>query len=346
MLVALPLLDGDTFMSDNSKLEYWERCPQSWYYAAVRRIIPAATSSPLKFGEAIHLALQCRFQLCGSGPVPPEVERRQLAILEGFWKDWSTPIGDHRTLGMACQVIKEYNRQWGADPTLDILEGGVEIPFSVPLGTIEVHGKLYKIVWIGRIDMLVKDEARRICVVDHKTSKIGGEYALQGYQNSGQLKGYCYAYAHKFGEPCYHGTVDLLVIRPPAKKKGKGNEYIRKTFSFEPEHLEEWRVDTLNTIRTMFLTHESGVFPHHTKNCIDKFGICSYFSVCTMVPLARENSLQSGEFKQDDWSPLHETNKIYAKVMALPVEALHPQEHEVEGAFNVGPAIADLVDIG
>jgi hypothetical protein len=340
----LDLLDGDTLLMDNSGLEQWTTCPRRGYYTNVRRLELANGVSPLRFGEAIHLALQCRFSLLHNKRITPIVEKRQMVVLEEYWKQWSTPIGDHRTLGLACKVIRDYNVAWpGEDDNLPrLFSDGIEIPFAVPLGQLK-NG--IKVIWKGKIDLVGHENTagRDFLIVDHKTTSVGGEYALVEYPTSSQFNGYCYAISQAKETACNKVMVDLIVARKPAKKAGKGNEFIRRVFTYDDEQIEEWRLNTLQIIEGIIANQRVNFFPMHTKACVGRFGVCPFFSVCTQSPLSREHEIASGLYNISTWSPLHPSSPWFTAVMALPDDQLNPSEHIIENSLPMSGDILSSI---
>lgn len=303
----LSLLDGDTLFIDNSRLEYITMCLRASEYAIVRGQISADTNQAFIFGEAIHLALKLRYKYCLEKAVSDEFQVRQFLLLEEFFSTRPTPIGDHRTLGLAQEVINVYNREHTNEPFTILHKDNqpiVEQPFNFLIGTIQFRGRTVKVVWTGRIDLAIRD-AGDIWVVDHKTTQVGGDYYFTEYPTSNQMKGYVNALVEILGLPVKGAMINAMVARKPTRT-GKGIELMRAKFEYDEDMLAEWKINILHIISDFLHSYERGWFPMETKQCVHRYGRCQFLGVCSMSPSTRLTELTSGSFKQDSFSPLRE----------------------------------------
>lgn len=313
------LLDGDTLFLDNSSVDEF-LCSRKFEYSRVMRKRPAVTKPALTFGSAIHLALKLRYRR-GCGPVSSDTEARQMYLLEKFWEKNPTSINDYRTLDLAQQAIRDYNQSYRQEPfsmcqhaEFDSL---VEEAFAVPIGTV---GSV-KVIWMGRIDMAVEQDGK-LYVFDHKTTSMGGEFVTQDYYLSSQFKGYAWALSSLLKRPVQGAMVNVLVIRKPAKIRGKGNEFLRVTVNYDEYILEEWRNNMLNTASDILHCYDRGVFPMQTKACVGRYGRCEFFDVCTLTPAARLPYLESGAYESNTWTPFRDDELDVDKVLAIPAEQI------------------------
>lgn len=311
-------------------------------YGIAHQRIGAETKQALVFGEACHLAWKYRYKFCGAEPVSEENQIKQFILLEEFWRTHPTPIGDHRTLGFAQLVVEEYNRYWKRENfrILQTKDGRsvVEEGFAIPLGTI---GK-YKIVWKGRIDLGV-EEIGDIWVIDHKTTKMGGEYYMLEFFTSNQMKGYTWALRQLLGAKVKGAQVNAQVVRK-ITKTGKGIEFMRGKFPFDDEMLEEWQRNTLEMVGDFLHSYERGYFTMSSSQCNHKYGPCQYIGVCTMAPATRFQELYSGEhFKDDKFDPLHEDAVDLQKIHDSPIPSNYKRVTQIEPTVQVGVDVESVM---
>jgi hypothetical protein len=315
-------LTNNILVIDNSRLEQFTTCPRLAEYTVVRKRIPSAERIALSFGGAIHLALKLRYSY-----YPPGVEinstdctQRQWMLLDEVFKDINVPEGDYRTVDYAKEVIRDYNLSRGVE-TFELIhhEGHhlVEQSFCEPIGKI---GDI-SVVWSGRIDLGIQ-EAGDVWVLDHKTTKMGGEYLFREYFTSSQMIGYCWALQRILERPVKGAIVDALVCRPPTRT-GKGLEFARSAFTYDQEQLDEWVDNTLHIAADFLHNHERGFFPKHTKQCITKYGPCAYIDLCCLNTLTALVQLYTPEFRDDEWTPLREDSVDIASIMEQPLEEGH-----------------------
>lgn len=348
--MKLQILDDDTILFDNSSMEKVMFCEREGQYALIEGRIPTESKAALSFGEALHLAHRIRYYLEGNKAVSQETEGRQFMALEKFWEKKPTPFGDHRTLGLAQQVIKEYNQEFKEEQfnlfTREV-EGKtqriVEESFSMPLGKV---GK-YKIIWVGRLDLPIHNHEGN-WITDHKSTSIGGEYAMQEFFMSSQFMGYTDSMAKRFGITVAGTLVNLMVVRKPAKTdraKTKRIEFLRQYIRYDAEKLEEWRFNMLTLVRNFLSQWEEKFTTMRTKNCIRKYGQCAYYKVCMMSPASRHFALHgTDEYANDEWSPIHSDDEIFNWAVGLKPEEVTYRMAEVQAQPDPNmPSISNLI---
>lgn len=341
--MTLPLLDGDTLLIDNSRHENWSQCPRKGYYTIIRRRIPDADRAPLTFGGHLHAALKLRYLIHGTAPCSEQTEARQMLLLEKLWQQKPTAFGDHRTLGLAQEVISRYNETYGQEPfALFKAPTGsniVEEPFAYPLGIVSK----IKVVWTGVIDLPIVDSGENF-VMDHKSTSKYGDYYFADFVLSSQFMGYSWVLREKYGIEVKGAMVNALIVRKPGKTDRAKDpiEFKRQKIYFDNDQLDEWRKDTLTLVEEMIAADTKGYFPKHTTQCTTKFGACPYLQLCALSPSVRELSLLSNEYKDDEWDPLHAApEKLFLDVCAIPTNQLHytkPTRTKSRSLGNVNPA--------
>jgi len=324
----ITFLDSDTFLIDNSHYENYILCPRKAQYAVVEKRTPDAERAALTFGGHLHLALKLRYLTCFDKAATEEVEARQMVLLERLWEARPTVMGDHRTLGLAQRAISKYNKAYKDEPFSLLTDPSgrriVEEPFAMPLGVIHPKGFKLKIVWTGVIDLPVS-YGSEVFTFDHKSSSIGGDYFFNDFMLSDQMMGYCWVLKNRFNTKVSGAEINALFIKKPGKTERAKDpiSFARQKIYYDDEQIEEWRTNTLKVLTRFFEDYEDQYFPMHRTQCIRKYGACPYFNVCTMAPNVRDTYLQTTDFKDDTWDPLHaEFKHILDEVLALPKNKL------------------------
>jgi hypothetical protein len=348
-LPPLKLLDDDTFFIDNSRFEHITTCMRASEYSIVRGRVSSTIKTALTFGSAIHLALKLRYRYCLHHPVTEDIQNKQFLLLEKFWETHPTPLGDHRTLGLAQEAIMVYNRNITQEPFHILTHKNkpiVEEPFAVPLGVVSMGSKKIKVIWIGKLDLGVTEVDNEIWVIDHKTSSVGGDYYFAEYPTSNQMKGYTYSLRHILGKAVKGAQVNAIFVRKPTRT-GKGIETARAKFAFDDDTLEEWKVNTLYIVSDFLHSYQREFFTMETKQCVHRFGACQFQPICQMSPSTRLQWLESGEFREDTFSPLHEDEIDLEKFMKEPIpqgfKRMTMEQEKVNQAVDLSSIINDLL---
>lgn len=321
----LQLLDAaspcPTYAFDNTAVEDWERCPTYARNKQLLRRTALKAAIALDFGGAIHQALEVRYRKTGGQAVTAALEAEQHAVLGRAYSKFIVPDEDHRHLGRAKEVITLYNEHFKQEP-FEIV--AVEMPFVCELGVLEnalVEGTAYgnearnvRLLYQGRIDLVVRDHNGRLWVVDFKTMDEFGAKTFYKYPLSSQLRGYCWAVAQTnvLGLPVFGGLIRAIVVRKPLQKEPSPSrpskprtEFQQDYFIYSPESIKEWHTNTIEKARNWLQRVASNNYPMHESRCSD-YGGCMYRDVCLARPDQRDTLLASGEFQDVTWSPLNE----------------------------------------
>lgn len=327
---------GDTddyiFLIDNSSLEGFVECARLAEYSIIRNRTPAGTNIALKFGGALHKALEVHLAYGRS----PATRQREREVLIKEFSGIGTPPGDHRTLDTALNVMEKYHAAYPADMfrVLEINDKPfVEQSFSEELMSIDINAtittygprgepiplfvrKLF-IVWTGRIDVAVISDDQ-IWVMDHKTSSMGGETFFKDFQLSQPQMGYVWALRRILGRTYGPETaakvrgmiLNALLIRKPTKT-GKHIEFQRQRFLYSHEHLDEWLLDITTIIRNFLGLWMHDYFPKETKWCAGKYGMCKFHDTCLLPKQSdRLKDLYGSRYTANTWSPLNESSPL------------------------------------
>tara|TARA_R110000796_G_scaffold71635_10_gene162623 strand:+ start:1325 stop:2470 length:1146 start_codon:yes stop_codon:yes gene_type:complete len=314
---------------DNSSMEKLCQCPRSAeFYLLDRREKPA--SSALIFGGALHEALEAYYT--GRGNEGHEEIMKYFQKQPPMWQDW-------RTADLCCEVFTRYMSRYPLEnepfriPRFDA-DGNespdgklaVELPFSVPIGVLDVdqtsgysastlvqdqlgndepvYIKRIHFMWRGKMDLLLVDPNDNWWVMDHKTTSIAGPSFLDAFVLSQQMFGYVQASRELTKRPIKGLFLNGIVTRKPTKS-GKGFDYIREKLHYDDWHLEEHRRDVTAMVGELLTNICQGYFPRKTTWCVGKYGKCSYHDVCAMTTKPSQDVvLNSDLYTPVTWSPL------------------------------------------
>lgn len=317
-------VDGWHCHLDNTSTEKFLQCPKQFYmYSVLGR--DNGPSDATGLGSAMHNALEHLYK----GGTQEEC----LQVLLNYFTENPPEEGSWRTLDFAVSSFKIYYLRYQQGlHAWNVLDyhgtPAVEIPFRLPfaeyqldlkqgstLATLLVRpdqrhqlpadGKiLLKVFRAGKIDLVVSNEHGN-WVVDHKTTSMVGSTFWSAFELSAQMRGYVWAAQHLFPELVFEGAmVNALICRKPTKT-GVAHEFDWHPFPYTQEQITTWHDDQqhhLNRlIHTLFHTNQ---FPESPNHCSNKYGMCSYHSVCNMSKQAQPIVLMSGQYSEKTWSPL------------------------------------------
>lgn len=310
---------------DNSTLEKFQSCPRSaLYYVIHRRSSPP--SEPLVAGGALHQGLE-HLYLHGVNTLnlPKAIE-----ISNQWYLDHPCDIS-WRTPDLVSKALTQYVSTYeGNDPFELVQHNGepfVERSFEIELGKIEMnctlpYNKLYltgegedapmKVrnlycVWIGKIDLLIRDQLG-LRVLDHKTTSMLGNTFYRQFELGQQPLGYVWAANKIFGEMPKGFLVNAIYWRPPLKNAAAGRvEFSRHPFNYTQEKVDEWEQDVMSSISDFVGNMQRGYFPGYRMWCVNKYGVCPYHDVCSQdTPEQRKDLLNCSLFSNVTWDPTKE----------------------------------------
>lgn len=300
-LYAKLFTDG-ALMLDNTSLETIITCPRRAYYYLIRKRESDGKKEPLNFGSAIHEALAHRYN---NPTLYADAGLREASIAAALsWFEANPqPEDAWRTPDLAVRVIQKYYETYMAEPfVVNSDDKGliVERSFAIPIGVI---GDI-PVIWTGKLDLDVTLEGGE-WLADHKTTSMLGAQYFQQFQNASQFIGYSWAMRQLTGRKPRGVLINAIAVRRPTKT-GKEIEFARERVPISEGQVNEWQNNTMRIIATFLGYLESGYFPMHTAYCVNKFGLCPYFDVCTLPEEQREIMLGSRAFKDVTWSPLND----------------------------------------
>lgn len=173
------------------------------------------------------------------------------------------------------------------------------------------------VIYTGRIDLPISID-NRIFVMDHKTTENLGDWFWTGIRMSDQPVGYVWAFEQLTGMDVAGYCINGIRTKNPPQYVLDGKPYRGKTkspaewwneslqrevYPVEKWKTEEWRTNTINLVEEFFWHYSRGAMPMKRKWC-SSYGRCPYYDVCLLHPNDRQSMLQSGLYKDNDWTPL------------------------------------------
>lgn len=311
-LPPLPLIDG-VFFADNTFMESFINCPRACEYKNLNKRRAADAQPALNFGGAIHAALDHRYRH-SPDYVDAKLEAEQLDILTKWFAEKPNPIEDRRTLDLATLMIRGYNKHFlGEEFSVIHLDGkpAVELSFAFPFYTYKGLDGDIPIVYCGKIDIAALADDQ-LGLVDHKTTSIMGDGFFKGHAVSAQMYGYVWALQKTTNRKVDWFIINGLRVPKPTVKDGlisKPEDFQRLKTYVHDGQVEEWEFNTKRLLDRFFNEYFSGYMPQEKTHCVHKYGTCEYYDVCAVPRDNRELLLYSGQFIDNDWSPLQLNKK-------------------------------------
>lgn len=305
---------------DATKLSSYA-CEMRGHYAMEKHWQPKESSEALAFGIGFHKAVEVWTQTLtqhDDGPVIA-IENAKLAFAE-VWerelpqekRDSLELLGDRRSYANFVRLFEAFIRKFPIEMFDKIV--ATETPFTLPLGRTPAGRD---ISWSGILDRAVIWQGG-LYYVDIKTSSypLDDRFFAQ-FRLSGQMTGYAWA-GHELSLGNFDGVmiqgVEVKIPQDGIKLTKAGVPYAKQgrqvldllgidIIPILPEHIEEWKADTL---RKIDLIHAARELQHWIRNrgeLCNSFNGCAFRRVCQAHPNAREAILQEN-YKQREWNPL------------------------------------------
>lgn len=186
---------------DNTMLKNFTRCPQYFFRRHIQGVLLTDTVSiDLHFGGSFAAGIEAARKAFYVGGLST-LEARDTGTIAAaaFWrsKEVLTPPNSAKTFNNLLDAVWFYFDEWplGGDG-LTPLDGGIEYQFEIPL-QIPHPETQEELVYVGRMDLIARDEEGRIVVVDEKTASPfrGQPFSdawLSQWDMDPQLSGYLY----------------------------------------------------------------------------------------------------------------------------------------------------------
>lgn len=267
---------------DNTSLSWHDRCPRLYHYTVRRGLRSKGTKSALQFGSLLHEGLEAWYRT-------RSLEAALQAVKD--YQDFEEFPGEYRTRGRAMVTISEYIEWWGMNTSW----WGEDVLFTETPFTLEgPDGFRYG----GKIDLIVLYHGRP-WIVDHKSTSRGGAGWWTEYKNSPQMAGYVWAGSLLHGEPIAGVIINRLLIHK--NKKQPSEQFARQAFLYPPEKVEEWKASKIQQYQEIGVHIDQDYFPPRMRNCVEKYGPCQFFDVCTTAKEEDREKLLARNFVNDPW---------------------------------------------
>ncbi len=244
-------------------------------------------------------------QIETASDLPDVCRRGAIGVLDtsGYYDD---PRDKRRTLANMEEAAYAYINRWRwdhpiwmrdqHDPTGDV---GIEIPFELYATITGADHHVFR--FVGRIDGIHYDGARRLTVHDNKTASRLSESWSQAQMTSHQYTGYCVA-ASQFTQQVV-SRCQVLGLALPQPRSYEYGGFATESMDRHDYHLQRW-VDWI--VHTMGIAqryrYDPVNAPKYTHSCN------RYFRPCVMIPFCYgdddEQNRILGEMEIEEWSPL------------------------------------------
>lgn len=320
-------LEGDEFIlrMDWSSLESWLACPRKAMWSLVHSR-GGYKSAALTFGQAVHKGLESwyRFGDPDAALFDAELEMLKCPPSSSEWRNDEC----------LRKTLLGYFSKYPSEP-FTILDGKVEVPFELPLGTVMVDGYIpnfgmicenytsllgntdkhisyvsrIHVQWTGKIDLMLSQNDY-IWNLDHKTTSMGGPSFFSNFDLSQQFIGYTWAASELLQERVRGSILNVIFNRKPTVKGGgKSLEMERRYYEYSDYLRLCWRRDIMSHIENLIHSCQTESFPMNSAQCFGKYGECPFHKVCTMPDEESQTAMAySGAFTRNTWNPLGEEN--------------------------------------
>jgi len=275
---------------DNSAVSTFNQCPRKFYYNYVLHY-QKPISAPLHFGRVWHKMLDVWYSTGGD---------ETAAIVAGRteWGDADFP-NDHRTFQRCWEAftkyVKEYSSKAEHDATFGLREGSPLVEIAVVQQWPEIP-----LQYVGKIDRVIRAIDGYVYVNDHKTVSRMDAAFFRGFEMASQMLGYTKLVSEFLGVRVMGVMVNAYNITPT----GKTDKFVRQYIDLPEERVETWATKTLpDQMNAILRAYETDDWAMNHEACNGKYGLCSYFDVCTM-PERRRASFLDLNFEIREWNPL------------------------------------------
>jgi hypothetical protein len=220
--------------------------------------------------------------------------------------------GDRRSYANFCRLFDAYINKFPLSMYDKIV--AIETPFTLYLGKTPRGNE---ISWSGILDLAVEWQGG-LFYDDLKTSTYAIDDKFFGkFRLSGQLTGYAWA-GQELGLGNFNGImvhgIEVKVPQDGLKLKKDGTPYARQgravdamigvdIIPINPEHIEEWKVDTLRKIDKIYEAREIKHWTRNRGELCNSFNGCQFRIVCEALPDLREGKIEQF-YKTREWNPL------------------------------------------
>lgn len=272
---------------DNYALSQYKTCLRKGYYRIDCGLVPKEEkpSSALRFGAAIHSALELLYTSIKEGKTPDPME-----VVARFVKEFPEDAQTEKdTQEVGANILLAYMKKWLPEPFTVI---DVEVGFIVPLWS-----QCADIDLCGRIDLIIEWNGI-IYAMEHKSS---GKMYQQTRPNN-QIVGYAFPLFDMY--PNSKGVGAILNTMGKFKKFEPDKHLLREVKEVMPWEFERLAKDVLCTHQHLMHCRAEKVWPMNTSMC--SWGApCAYRDLCAADPDFEER-IREASFDVKKWEPYPE----------------------------------------
>lgn len=269
---------------DNTTLENFLTCARKGYFRHVRHLASPSPHPALTFGQAVHKAIEVRWET--EGDVEEAIASFHAHLLESAYEPDKL-----RTAEKGEAILRYYFKAEPYPPNFEVV--GVEEGFRCNLG--EVNGR--SILYMGLIDLVYRWPNYGLLARDYKTHS----YMPPMPRPNRQLTGYTYALVDYYGESEVFGA-EIFGLKVP---RGNGaHECGAQKAQYSATEREEWRLETLKLVEQIDLCFEAGVWPMNTSSCKKWNTLCPYYRLCSQRVALGDVYIGEDDYVVEPWVPL------------------------------------------
>jgi hypothetical protein len=301
---------------DYSSLSNFMICPRKAENYSVKGRESCRDQSAMTFGHLFH-ALDAKRLIIG---FTEEFARFKADKIAEHFVSYPCSTSDHRNSEMMEKVMAQYEVRYKGDGLREQLvysDGAplIERPFKVPLmtvavnrrikiGNIDVYVRNIHVIYTGRVDSALVQNGQYF-VMDDKTSSRGGQEFEENFRLSLQTRGYCWALQKLLGVPVAGLILNAVIVRVPTKT-GKGTEYNRRTYFYNPDLIAEFEDNIKAHVSSFIQCLVNGFFPQVALSFKSPCPSCDYHENCALPRHQRADDLASELYRDVTWNPMHE----------------------------------------
>jgi hypothetical protein len=276
---------------DSQNLNAIQACPRKAQLQFIENLQPQTKAPALEKGSLLHNVMEIAdgligncanfesdtwialseaglFNLSSSNDLTQGIREEKVNFALEAGKFFASKLAiDSETASSVLYQAKEYYEFYKSDPwsTLCVEEVATRIIYE----TDEVQ-----VLYSGKIDRVV-EQGMIHAPMDHKSS----ERRQDPSSLSNQFIGYCWLLGMN------HIIIDKIGFQKTLKPVERFQRYI---LTIDDQRIKEWEENTIWWIKSYWENHlKTGHFPMNLTSC-DKYGSCTYSSICESNPEGRE----------------------------------------------------------
>lgn len=300
------LSSGVQFAWDSVSMGAAKKCPRYYYYTIYMGLVGKEENPHLKFGIEFHSAQEYLDHIRVQRPLEDKDLREALRLVmretggrdpdTGIFSPWRS-IHEKKNLESLIRAVIWYFDEYHTDhyKVIQLANGkaAVELSFRFPVG---LKYDSEQLLYCGHLDSLGQ-VADNVYGLDRKTT--GGALTQQFYSQfspSVQITGYNLASRLVYNVPSQGVVIDAMQVGAGFVRFG------RQIIANTQAQLEEWLTSVTYTMQDSIRWLDNQFWPMNESACT-MYGGCTFQSICSKDPGAREMFLRAG-FEQRAWDPL------------------------------------------